>query len=73
MTFTVEIAAAFGFRDRVLGIDSGEREYTLSRFRGVRGRRRLERAYHAGWIEADHYCGNCAKWGWGNKRVLAAA
>jgi hypothetical protein len=37
-----EIAAAFGFRDRILGIDSGEREYTLSRFRGCK---RLEAAY----------------------------
>ena len=38
----LEIAAAFGFRDRILGIDSGERAFTLSRFDGVAF---LERAY----------------------------
>jgi hypothetical protein len=60
MTFiTSEIAAAFGFRDRILGIDAEGRRITLSRFRSVRSRRRLRRlecAYYSGWSEADHYC-----------------
>jgi hypothetical protein len=58
-TMSLEIAAAFGFRDRILGIDSGEREATLSRFRGCTY---LERSYWRGWHEADHYVGNIAKW-----------
>jgi hypothetical protein len=45
-TKSLEIAAAFGFRDRILGIDSGEREATLSRFHGCK---RLEHAYWRGW------------------------
>jgi hypothetical protein len=64
---SLEIAAAFGFRDRILGIDSGEREAIISRFRGCK---RLEHAHWAGWLEADHYCGNVAKWAQGD---LAAA
>jgi hypothetical protein len=59
-TVGLEIAAAFGFRDRILGIDSGEREFTLSRFRGIR---ELERCYWAGWLEASNCLDNEYKWG----------
>jgi hypothetical protein len=58
--YELQIAAAFGFRDRILGIDSDERGCTLARFNG---RKRLERAYWDGYNEADHYCDNCWKWG----------
>ena len=63
MAFTTEIAMALGYMDRCQGVDAEQRGITLSRFRGIRGRRRLERAYHAGWLEADGYCANCWKWG----------
>jgi hypothetical protein len=59
-TMSLEIAAAFGFRDRCLGIDSGERQTTLSRFQGSK---RLENAYWRGWNEADSYASNCWRWG----------
>ena len=47
---TTEIAEAFGYRDRILGIDD-----TLDRFpRGRRGQH-LRRAYRRGYAAADHF------------------
>jgi hypothetical protein len=64
----LEIAEAFGFRDRVCGVDSEERGITLSRFCGYKC---LEQAYWAGWFEADHYVNN--HWEWGRQAALSAA
>jgi hypothetical protein len=57
---TPEIAECFGYRDRCQGVDSEERNITISRFNG---RKRLEQAYWAGFWEADHYVGR--HWDWG--------
>jgi hypothetical protein len=62
MIFTTEYAECLGIRDRIMGVDAEERRITLSRFQGIPD---LERAYWSGWIEADHYCGNVAKWAQG--------
>jgi hypothetical protein len=59
----VEIAACFGFRDRILGIDSGERESTLARFNGIA---ELEQSYLEGWVEADYYCDSICRWARGD-------
>jgi hypothetical protein len=64
--------AALGVRDRVMGVDAEARRITLDRFRGRRGRRRLERAYRAGWLEAKLYCSNCWQWGRDAQRSSAA-
>ena len=61
--YTLEIAEALGIRDRIMGVDAEARGITLARFRGIRGRKRLERAYRGGWLEAESYCGNCWDWG----------
>ena len=55
--FTQEIAEAFGYRDRCLGIDAESRNMTLDRFQGKSGRplKRLHRAYWRGFGEADDY------------------
>ena len=60
MKITKEIAEAFGYRDRCLGVDAESRNITLDRFRG---RSRVTRAYWDGWAEADHYVDNHWRWG----------
>ena len=59
VTLTQEIAEAFGYRDRCLGIDFDSQNITLDRFRSRYGRplKRLQQAYRRGWEEADHYGG----------------
>ena len=44
-TQTTEIAEAFGYRDRILGIENGHRL----------PRGRLRNAYRRGWADADHF------------------
>ena len=60
MKITKEIAEAFGYRDRCLGVDAESRNITLDRFRGWS---RVTRVYWDGWAEADHYVDNHWRWG----------